>query len=51
MPSSEQSKNRSTCLRRAGLEVGRLTSDDLAYEAEIVADVEALLSRSRVSSL
>jgi very-short-patch-repair endonuclease len=37
-------------LRRAGFEVVRLTSDDLAYEAEIVADVEALLSRSRVSS-
>jgi very-short-patch-repair endonuclease len=37
-------------LRRAGFEVVRLTQDDLAYEAEIVADVEALLSRSRVSS-
>jgi very-short-patch-repair endonuclease len=36
-------------LRRAGWEVVRLTSDDLAYEAEIVADVDALLSRSRVS--
>jgi very-short-patch-repair endonuclease len=37
-------------LRRAGFEVVRLTPDDLAYEAEIVADVKALLSRSRVSS-
>jgi hypothetical protein len=37
-------------LRRAGFEVVRLTADDLAYEAQIVADVEALLSRSRVSS-
>jgi very-short-patch-repair endonuclease len=37
-------------LRRAGFEVVRLTPDDLAYEAEIVADVDALLSRSRVSS-
>jgi hypothetical protein len=37
-------------LRRAGFEVGRLSSGDRAYEAEIVVDVEALLSRSRVSS-
>ena len=36
--------------RRAGFEVVRLTSDDLAYEAEIVADLERFLSRSRTSS-
>jgi very-short-patch-repair endonuclease len=36
-------------LRRAGFEVVRLTANDLRYEAETVADVEALLRRSRVS--
>lgn len=43
-------RRRDRRLRRAGFEVVRLTPDDLAYEAEIVAEVEALLSRSRVSS-
>ena len=37
-------------LRRAGFETVRLTAVDLAYPAEIAADVEAFLSRSRVSS-
>ena len=36
-------------LRRAGFETVRLTSDDLAYEAEIAADVATLLNRERVS--
>jgi very-short-patch-repair endonuclease len=37
-------------LRRAGFETMRLTAADLSYPAEIAADVEAFLSRSRVSS-
>lgn len=40
---------RDRILRRAGFETIRLTPKDLAYEAEIVADLEAFFSRARAS--
>lgn len=46
----ESDRLRDRRLGRVGFHTMRLTPRSLAYPAEIAADVEALLSRSRVSS-
>lgn len=45
-----EDRRRDRRLRRAGFETVRLSPEDLTYEAEIAADLEALLRRPRASS-